>query len=464
MKALFTLFLLTICLLLHAQPPELWGTASLGGTNGIGTIMKINGDGSGFQRVFSFTNGSQQSTLLPGSGPLLYGNTVSGGVGSAVGSIFSYNSGTGDFDILFSFDTLSGYYPRTTPILATDGKLYGNSNNGGVHGDGTLWRFNLSNNQFEKLHDFDENTTGKYPVGDLFQASNGHLYGMASSGNSIGGGGTIYRYDIAADSVTVVHEFAFADGFTPLGGSFIEHNGKLYGMAFGGGATGYGTIFTLTLSDNSYNVVHDFTGGTQGSAPNNTLVKATDGLFYGMTSQGGADNDGVLFSFDPQDNFYDVLHDFDEATGNQPNGNLMQASDGVLYGMTQHGGANDFGVIFSYHINSDTYTKLHDCSITDGALPYGSLIEYTAVTAIGTVEENDLAAIFPNPTQGELHIRLNGSSQQVQLQVTNMLGELLEDRILAERATSITLPYPPGVYFVTLTNSSKRVTRKVVVE
>jgi len=463
MKTLLPILFFFTTNFLHAQTPQLWGTASLGGTNGIGTIMKINGDGAGFERVFSFTNGSHQSTLLPAGGSLLYGNTVSGGAGSAIGSIFSYNSGTGAFDVLFSFDTASGYYPRTSLIPATDGKYYSNANNGGTFNEGTLFSFDPSNNTFEKLHDFNDTVNGKYPVGDLFMASNGKLYGMTSSGGSLVGGGVIYSYTLAGGAFAVEYEFTFANGFTPLGGSFIEKDGLLYGMAFGGGSLGFGVIFSFNLSSSAHTVVHNF-NGTDGSAPKSTLLKASNDLFYGMNSQGGVDNDGVLFSFNPANNAYTVLHDFVDSTGNQVNGSLMQASDGNLYGMTQSGGANDLGVIFSYNIGTGVYTKLHDCDFTNGALPYGELIEYSGTT--GIIEnraEESRANIYPNPMQDVLHLDVAQNKNEF-ISISDAAGKIVLSKQLNGKETLDVSRFATGVYILQLTTESKTMAVKLIKE
>ena len=65
-----------------------------------------------------------------------------------------------------------------------------------------------------------------------------------------------------------------------------------------------------------------------------------------MTYQGGANNFGTLFSFDPATNTQVKLIDFNTAQGTNPTGSLIQASNGKLYGMTYGGGSGNYGVIF----------------------------------------------------------------------------------------------------------------------
>ncbi len=75
-------------------------------------------------------------------------------------------------------------------------------------------------------------------------------------------------------------------------------------------------------------------------------MQASNGKLYGMTQVGGSSGAGVIFSFDPSSSTYKKLKDFDNTNGGYPTGNLMQASDGKLYGMTHRGGSSDVGVIF----------------------------------------------------------------------------------------------------------------------
>ncbi len=94
-----------------------------------------------------------------------------------------------------------------------------------------------------------------------------------------------------------------------------------------------------------------------------------------MTAYGGSGGFGIIFSYDPSTSTYTKLKDFDFTNGANPYGSLLQASNGKLYGMTYNGGINGTGVIFSYDLTSSTYTKLKDFDDINGATPFGSLIQ-----------------------------------------------------------------------------------------
>jgi uncharacterized repeat protein (TIGR03803 family) len=78
--------------------------------------------------------------------------------------------------------------------------------------------------------------------------------------------------------------------------------------------------------------------GANGAIPQGSLMQASDGKLYGMTSYGGSSVAGDIFSFDPSTSTYTKLKDFDGINGRNPWGSLIEASDGKLYGMTYAGG------------------------------------------------------------------------------------------------------------------------------
>ena len=148
--------------------------------------------------------------------------------------------------------------------------------------------------------------------------------------------------------------FIIHRGYHPLGSLIQASDGKLYGMT-SEGSSNVGCYLSFDPSSATYTKLEDF-DNTNGSQPDGSLIQASDGKLYGMTFYGGTSNVGVIFSFDPSSSIYTKLKDFDNTNGGSPLGSLMQASDGKFYGMTTGGGSNGEGVIFSFD-PSATYTK-----------------------------------------------------------------------------------------------------------
>src|SRR5947209_1649027 len=104
--------------------------------------------------------------------------------------------------------------------------------------------------------------------------------------------------------------------------------------------------------------------------------------FYGMTISGGLHSggtifkinaDGFIFSFNINTNTYTKLFDFIDSLGRIPKSDLMQASDGLIYGVTTGGGATLKGVLFSFNPATNTYAKKVDFSTAFGMNPYCAL-------------------------------------------------------------------------------------------
>ena len=115
----------------------------------------------------------------------------------------------------------------------------------------------------------------------------------------------------------------------------------------------------------------------QGSSvyPYAGLVQGKDGNFYGTTVNGGAygGNDGYGTVFRVTTNgTLSILASFANTNGANPQAELIQATDGNLYGTTQNGGTND--IIYGGH-------GTVFCVTTNGALT--SLFCSRAVASAG---------------------------------------------------------------------------------
>ena len=151
-----------------------YGTASLGGSSGHGTVFAVNTDGTGFTILHSFTGGSDGATPWAGltlSGNTLYGTTYYGG-DSSNGTVFAVNTDGTGYTILHSFTAhdasninIDGAYPNAGLILL-DNTLYGTATYGGSWGNGTVFAINTDSTGFTVLHSFQ-------PVQLVLACSNG---------------------------------------------------------------------------------------------------------------------------------------------------------------------------------------------------------------------------------------------------------------------------------------------------
>ncbi len=187
---------------------------------------------------------------------------------------------------------------------------------------------------------------------------------------------------------TVLYAFgAPPDGRAPS--SLIAVNGVFYGTDSLGGSGckgfGCGTVFELDPATGAETVLYSFCEHnrkkicTDGDVPSGMI--ALGGKLYGETELGGRYQAGAVFSFDPRTGKEKIVHSFcakDCTDGSYPNGGLT-AVNGILYGTTPFGGANDNGTIFSLDPKTGTETVLYSfCSqqgCPDGDLPSGGLID-----------------------------------------------------------------------------------------
>jgi uncharacterized repeat protein (TIGR03803 family) len=289
------------------------------------------------------------SLLLAGDGNF-YGLTYLGGAHDG-GTAFKMTP-AGVETVLWSFGNGNdGSAPYDSLIQASDGNFYGTTNLGGLYQRGTVFKLTPAGVE-TVLWSFGKVNDGDNPYGSLIQASDGNFYGMTYIGGMYSGyvggiyrGGTVFKITPAGVE-TVLWSFGNGnDGNMPYGNLIIGSDGSFYGMTYAGGANGEGIIFKITPAGEE-TVLWSFGGSGDGAHPGGSLILGTDGNFYGMTIDGGANNAGVIFKFTPG-GAETVLHSFgNQGDGFDPTGALIQAADGNFYGMNEIGGWTGRGTIY----------------------------------------------------------------------------------------------------------------------
>src|SRR6185503_19848456 len=81
--------------------------------------------------------------------------------------------------------------------------------------------------------------------------------------------------------------------------------GRFWGLTPFGGPSGAGVIFKTNADGTGYSLQKDFTIENSGANPFYTqLTEGPNGKLYGLNGNGGANNAGVLFEFDPSNGNY----------------------------------------------------------------------------------------------------------------------------------------------------------------
>jgi uncharacterized repeat protein (TIGR03803 family) len=263
-----------------------YGTTWYGGANAVGAIFKMS-PADLVTLLYSFTtvrNKNQQpGGLVRDSTGNLYGITQQGGNGS--GAVFKLDTAN-NFTILHPFVVNNGWFPVDRPaLLLQKGTLYGTVENGGPF-LGAVFSTNASNGKSTILYGFN-GTDGSGPLAGVITDGAGNLFGTTQAGGT-NGHGVVYMLNIATRSETVLHNFTGgADGSQPSAGLLRDSLGNLYGTTYFGGAFNFGTVFKLDTANN-LTTLHGFTGGADGAYPFTGLVQDSLGNLYGTATFGGS--------------------------------------------------------------------------------------------------------------------------------------------------------------------------------
>ncbi len=261
----------------------LYGTTERGGHNE-GTVFKVKTDGSGFTTLHRFTklkngryltnyDGAFPSGDLVSVGKSLYGTAWAGGI-HGVGTVFKLQADGSGFKVLHGFSEATnngfghesnhaGAWPEAG-LVASGDTLYGTTSQGGSAGNGNVFKLKRDGAGFVVLHSFTThgiaypditNEDGENPKGLVL--SGRMLYGVASACGSRFWG-TLFRVNTDGIGFTALHSLGGSDGSSPCGR--LTLSGKtLFGTANFGGSKGGGTVFKIKNDGTGFTVLHSFT-------------------------------------------------------------------------------------------------------------------------------------------------------------------------------------------------------------
>jgi uncharacterized repeat protein (TIGR03803 family) len=353
----------------------------------------------------------------------LYGTTTSGGNNnncedSGCGSVFELkHSGSGwVLSTLYTFQGGSdGAIPTARVLFGPDGvlygtTLYGGNTNGNQYGWGTVFKLTAPAHVCESvscpwthtvLYRFTGGSDGGNPgPGDLTFDATGNIYGTTQDGGIVHGScfnptqgcGVVYKLTSSGSGWTESVLYSFTggtDGHNPMGGVIFDQQGNLYGTAYAGGASNYGTIYQLTSSGSGWSetTLHSFSGYSDGQYPAAGLIADPSGNFYGTASSNASDTyKGTAFELARNNGSwtFTVLYLFPDPDGPMAN---LAFHNGDLYGTTSGGGSDFFGTVFELMPGSGDWTATTLYNFTgndDGSNPYSSVLIDSSGNLYGT--------------------------------------------------------------------------------
>lgn len=276
--------------------------------------------------------------------------------------------------------------PERGALLRHGGSWYGLSKNGGISGQGTLYRV-ASDGALTVLVHFSGSagaTKGTAPRGGLYADGEDWLWGVTSLGGATGLG-TVFKYHLPSRAFITLAEFTgmtgAVKGFSPVCTLAADSSGNLWGTTAFGGASDAGTVFKINRSTGVLTTVVEFTGAAgaaQGRAPYGGVVADDAGFFWGTTSTAASAGSGSVFKVEQATGAFTHMVTLTgisgTARGSAPHGALLNDGEGFLWGTTFTGGAADGGTVFKVNPASGVFTTVADLTdAASGRFPYAGL-------------------------------------------------------------------------------------------
>jgi uncharacterized repeat protein (TIGR03803 family) len=219
-----------------------------------------------------------------------------------------------------------------------------------------------------------------------------------------------WRYDLGATAT---------DGHYPaFNNLLLASDGNYYGTTSQGGTNNLGTIFRISPAG-AMKVVHSFAGGAEGCYPTGGLSLNAAGSLVGIASGCGASGAGALFRSSLSGTVV-VMHTFTAGTDGYNNTGCsgraptQRASDSFFVGSNCYGGPYGYGTVWTLAPNG-RFDVLHAFNETWADGLYGIDIALAAdETIVGVTNQGGIGnngTIFKIATNGTYTILYNFSNQ-----------------------------------------------------
>jgi len=416
---IFILFSISIFSQKEIVQKEIWGYNTLAGSEGGGLIFKVDPENKETEPIHRFGHGLKHESR-PSEGKLWkHSNGLFYGVSEYIDE---YSNGSPE---LFSFN------PENDELIYLTG-LNGNSKIVALYDDKIItlltpnysyyiefYAFDVETNTNEKVLRID--TSNPFDIqGYLLQYNDSIFYASTKLGGTYNYG-AILEIDLKNNTFNSIVNFS--EDKYPIGGLLKHSNNKIYGTVHRTSEKGFGGIFEFDPIEESYQIIVPFNDET-GGYPQGEIFEANDGNIYGVTSLRGAYNDGCIYRFKPTDNSIEGIYDIDDESDLFVNHEILGGfaqfpNNQKLYGILRHDVNKfaSFGKLFSFNTETNNFEIIY--SFNSGfSEPVGSL----------TYDNNELMGLVQLDTNGSGGIfALSGENMETNFKKSLYASEYVED-------------------------------------
>ena len=284
----------------------LFGTTEGGGY--FGTDFEICACKGKEVQIHQFGRGTDGAQPIGGvvldSAGNFYGTTSLGGT-YGDGTVFKEQQSGGKWteSVIYNFTGgKDGINPPAGVTLDAHGNLYGTTSLGGAGGVGVVYKLSPHGSGWKQtvLHTFRGQSDGQNPVGGVVLDKAGNLYGTTFDGG-VNGGGTVYELSPSSTGWRFTTLYSFSGGYGGPYNKLTLAHGNIYGFTEAEGKNGLGSVFKLVPGKGGWTFtdLYDFIGGSEGAQPYGSVAVDKDGNVFGTTNTGGSQNEGVVFEITP---------------------------------------------------------------------------------------------------------------------------------------------------------------------
>ncbi len=403
-------------LLAHSNG-NIYGATINGGLNGDGVIFELNTTTNNYSVLYDLTSTNKADNLTEGLNDNLYGY-INPNLNDA--RIYSFNLSNNTFSNLFNFSSNqptgnAAYFRDYNPFEYDNEHLVVSTNS--ANSQRVLLDYDIQNNTLnsniitgesliskpingsfyygieDKVYKYLSNnitevtdivfgTNGKNPI-KIIKVNDSEIYGITSEKKILSNyGDVLFKYNLNSQNFEKIIDFDGLDLGYPS--DIIKTTGGLIYISTqtGNAGLGSGELIEYNPSTNNYQVVHQF--NNLGSAPE-TKLHEKNNIIYGNKGD-------IIYSFNTTNHTFSTLFQSSELDGVYNRTYL--SNDNVFYGISGSGGVNSFGVVYSFDISSNQYTKLSDLTSPNYTAPFIGPPVLTDVDNSFTEDSNNIYGIF----------------------------------------------------------------------